>query len=212
MPSGDTEIECMFNPTSYTLNQTLSITHNTSTGRAGGTPEYTGTNAMRLSTQLFFDDFASAKGDVTPKITTLMSWTHPTKSSRDKNQPCPPKVTFQWGDNKQLSGFSGFLKTVNVQYLIFRVDGTPVQAKVDITIEGEPEELSGTNPTSHAVNSRRVHTMIDGDSLQSVAYKELGKPQYWRAIAELNDVDDPMRLAPGTVLLIPTVADAAKSV
>ena len=53
--------------------------------------------------------------------------------------------------------------------------------------------------------------MIDGDTLQSVAYRELGKPQYWRAIAELNAIDDPMRLSPGSVLLIPSVADATKS-
>ena len=53
--------------------------------------------------------------------------------------------------------------------------------------------------------------MIDGDTLQSVAYRELGKPTYWRAIAELNDIDDPMRLAPGTTLLIPSVADATKA-
>ena len=53
--------------------------------------------------------------------------------------------------------------------------------------------------------------MIEGDTLQSVAYRELGKPTYWRAIAELNDIDDPMRAGrPGTVLLIPSVADATR--
>jgi nucleoid-associated protein YgaU len=53
--------------------------------------------------------------------------------------------------------------------------------------------------------------MIDGDTLPSVAFRELGKPAYWRAIAELNGIDDPLRLSPGTVLLIPTLADAAKN-
>jgi hypothetical protein len=80
---------------------------------------------------------------------------------------------------------------------------------VDVTIEGQQEQIGGQNPTSHAVNSRRVHTMIDGDTLQSVAYRELGKPAYWRAIADLNGIDDPLRLPAGTVLLIPSLADAA---
>jgi nucleoid-associated protein YgaU len=44
-----------------------------------------------------------------------------------------------------------------------------------------------------------------------VAYKELGKAAHWRSIAELNGIDDPMRLATGTVLLIPTVADATRN-
>ena len=210
-PAGDHEIECMFNPTDYRLSQTLDVHHNRATATVGGTPEFSGTNAMTLTTQLFFDDFASAKGDVTPKITTLLKWTHPTDDSTNNGQPCPPLVKFVWGGNPQLDTFFGFLRSVSVNYTVFRIDGTPIQAKVDIQIVGLPEQFGQQNPTSRATNTRRVHTMIDGDTLQSVAFKELGKPTYWRAIAELNDIDDPMRLAPGTTLLIPTVADATRS-
>jgi nucleoid-associated protein YgaU len=53
--------------------------------------------------------------------------------------------------------------------------------------------------------------VLEGDTLQSVAYSELGKAAYWRSIAELNGIDDPMRVPPGRVLLIPTVADATRS-
>jgi len=210
-PEGDVEVECMFNPTEYRLSQTLNVTRNRTPSTAGGTPEYGGTNAMTLTTQLFFDDFASAKGDVTPKITTLLAWTKPTKSSLDAGKPCPPLVAFKWGGNPQLNDFSGFLKQVQVNYTIFRKDGTPVQAKVDITIEGQGEQFGGQNPTSHAANSRRTHEVIEGETLQSVAYDELGRPAYWRAIAELNGIDDPFRLPAGTNLLIPSVADAARS-
>ena len=210
-PSGDTEIECMFNPTEYRLTQTLNVTRNQTPATDGGTPEFSGTNAMTLTTQLFFDDFASADGDVTPTITRLLSWTRPTPASRDKKKPCPPLVSFKWGGNPQLDDFSGYLKSVIINYTVFRKDGTPVQAKVDVTIEGQPEQIGGQNPTSRSINSRRVHTMIEGDTLQSVAYAELGKPGYWRAIAELNGIDDPLRLSAGTALLIPTLADAAKS-
>ena len=203
-PDGDQQIECMFNPTEYRLSQSLSVTRNRSAQRPAGTPEYTGTNAMTLTTQLFFDDFASRKGDVTPKISTLLGWTKPTASSRKENKPCPPYVRFKWGGNKQLDNFCGFLKSVQINYTIFRRDGTPVQAKVDITIEGQ-------NPTSHAANSRKTHTVVEGETIQSVAYLELGRPAYWRAIADLNAIDDPLRVRAGTVLLIPSVADAARN-
>lgn len=210
-PSGPTSIECMFNPTEYRLAQTLSITRNRSPQRPAGTPEFTGTNAMTLTTQLFFDDFASANGNVTPRISTLLAWTKPTESSRQAKRPCPPYVSFRWGGNKQLDSFRGFLRSVTVNYTIFRRDGTPVQAKVDIVIEGEQEPIEGQNPTSHAANSRRTHRLVDGETIQSVAYAELGRPTYWRAIAELNGIDDPLRVAAGTVLLIPSLADAARN-
>jgi hypothetical protein len=207
---GSTEIEVMFNPTEYKINQTLNVTRNRTPSTDGGTPEFAGTNAMTLSVQLFFDDFASAKGDVTPRITTLLGWTKPTQASKDAGRPCPPSVAFRWGGNPQLASFSGFLKQVNVSYTIFRKDGTPVQAKVDITIEGQAEQFGKQNPTSHATNSRRTHEVIEGENLQSIAYQELGRPTYWRAIAEMNGIDDPFRLPAGTTLLIPTVADAAR--
>jgi nucleoid-associated protein YgaU len=211
MPSGETEVECMFNPTEYRLNRTVSVSRNRTPATEGGTPEFGGTSPMTLSMQLFFDDFGSLQGDVTPKISTLFEWTKPTSSSRDAGRPSPPLIQFVWG-NAQLDDFQGFLKTVNASYTIFRRDGTPVQAKVDITIESQEEQAGGQNPTSHAINSRRVHTMIEGDSLASVAYRELGKPSYWRAIADFNGIDDPLRVGSGTVLPIPSVADAAKLV
>jgi hypothetical protein len=202
------EIDCMFNPTEYSLSQTIAVNRNTTPATPGGTPQYGGTSPMTLSVKLFFDDFASLKGDVTPKITKLLGWMNPTDESRAHGAPCAPRVSFHWG-NKQLDWLEGFLTKVTVNYKIFRNDGTPVQAEVDIGIEGEYKPKPATNPTSHAANSRRTHAMIEGDTLQSVAFVELGKPTYWRAIAELNGIDDPLRTAPGTVLLIPSLADAA---
>ncbi len=211
MPDGPGEIECSFNPTDYTLTQTVSVPAATSPSKEGGQQQYAGTRAMTFSTNLFFDAFSEAKGDVTPKITTLLAWMKPTKSSGSDGRHCPPLVQFKWGGNPQLDQLKGFLTNATVKYTLFRMDGTPVRAEVAITITGQTEAEAGQNPTSHAANSRRVHQVIEGDTLQSVAYRELGKPAYWRSIADLNGIDDPMRVAPGTVLLIPSVADAARS-
>lgn len=209
--SGPYEIECMFNPTEYSLSQSAKVSSNATPAVPGGTPQYGGAAPMSLSVSLFFDDYAAAKGDVTPKITTLLNWTKPTNKSIKAKAACAPLVQFKWGKNPQLSALQGFLTRVDVTYTLFRKDGTPVQATVKIAIEGQEEKPKGPNPTSHATNSRMTHTSVEGDTLQSIAYDELGRPAYWRAIAELNGIDDPLRLAPGTVLMIPSAADAARS-
>jgi len=49
-----------------------------------------------------------------------------------------------------------------------------------------------------------------GDSLPAVAYREYGNPNLWRALAEANGVDDPLRLRPGTSLLVPSRSDATR--
>ena len=207
-PDNTDPLPCMFNPTEYSLSRTTSVQRNESPQQAGGTPHYSGSGPLSLTMQLFFDDFASMEGDVTPAITRLLSWTVP----KDPTQPNarPPKIGFDWG-NPQLQGFWGYITSLKINYTVFRMNGIPVQAKVDLTIEEVmPEDPPGTNPTSHSINSRRVRTVIEGETLQGLAYRELGKPTYWRAIAELNGIDDPMTLQPGSALLMPTKADAAK--
>jgi nucleoid-associated protein YgaU len=50
-----------------------------------------------------------------------------------------------------------------------------------------------------------VHTLTDGDSLQSVAYKNYGDATRWRTIAEANGIDDPLTLRRGSQLSIPSL-------
>jgi len=203
----DDEMTFMFNPTEYRISQRVNFSIPPRHALTADAPkgEYTGTEPMSVSMQLFFDDFASAKGDVTPKITKLLKWQQP---QDEKGKP-PPLVQFKWG-NKQLENFNGMITDLNISYTVFAKDGTPLQAKVDLTILGADGLEPGKNPTSHAIDMRRVHTVVEGETIQSVAYAELGDPNYWRAIAEVNGVDDPLRLRPGAALVIPDAADAAR--
>jgi nucleoid-associated protein YgaU len=210
-PDPPHEIECSFNPTDYTLTQTVDVPGTPTPTREGGQQQYGGTAPLTFSANLFFDAFSELEGDVTPKITTLLSWMKPTAKSDSNGRHSPPLVQFKWGGNPQLDQLHGFLTNATVKYTLFRRDGTPVRAEVSITIKNQVDPKTGQNPTSHAANSRRVHRVLEGDTLQSVAYSELGKAAYWRSIAELNGIDDPMRVPPGRVLLIPTVADATRS-
>jgi hypothetical protein len=206
------ELEFMFNPTEYSLTQPVTVSQSRTAATPGGTMQYGGAGPMTLNLTMFLDDFASARGDVTPKVSTLLEWTKPTAwSLLPPIKPEAPILRFVWGGNPQLATFKGFLSNVNATYLLFRKDGRPVQAKVVITIQGQQERADGTNPTSRATsNSRRTRTTIAGDTLQSIAFGELGKATYWRAIAELNGIDDPLRVGPGVTLLIPSLADAAR--
>jgi hypothetical protein len=200
------ELTFMFNPTEYRISQSVSIRRSESVFKPGGEIEYTGTSGMTVSMQLFFDDFASMKGDVTPKITKLLDWQKP----NEKEKKGPPFVKFEWG-NKQLQNFKGVITQLNISYTVFAKDGTPLQAKVDLTLDGNVEVAKGKNPTSHAVDMRRVHTVVEGETVASVAYAELGDPGYWRALATANNIDDPLRVRPGRALLIPSAADAARN-
>ena len=62
----------------------------------------------------------------------------------------------------------------------------------------------GQNPTTVGLAGLASHVVRDGDTLQSIAFAHYRDPTRWRAIAEANGIDDPMRLRRGAQLTIPT--------
>ena len=61
----------------------------------------------------------------------------------------------------------------------------------------------GQNPTSGGLATMRTRTMVDGDTLASIAFGEYRNANMSRALAIANGIDDPMRVRPGTTLLVP---------
>ena len=49
------------------------------------------------------------------------------------------------------------------------------------------------------------HVVQRGDTLSGIAGEKYDDPAMWRVIAEENDIDNPLDLEPGTVLVIPAV-------
>lgn len=174
-------------------------------------PQYVSGGPMKVSMDVFFDAFEELQGDVTRDVDTLFAWTRPCPPTLFGLGPAqPPLLAFQWGVSSVLSGFRGFLSSVSAQYLLFRIDGTPVRATAHIELEEAPLEVEGTNPTSGSEAGLRVHVLSEGETLHSVAWAEYGQARFWRALATFNDIDDPMRLAPGTRLLLPSPREAAR--
>ena len=207
---GRTELKFRFNPKEYSISKSTNWTRPTSKAAKSSTkPEFGGVLPQSVTMELFFDDWENPNADLVKDIHTLLEWLKPSNKSINKQKPQPQILKFQWGGNQSLSEFQGFLKSVSAKYTMFKADGTPVRATANITLEEVPNEPKKPNPTSGSRASRRTHVLGAGDSLQSVAYAEYGDPNLWRALAVFNRIDDPLRLAPGTRLLLPSADEAA---
>jgi hypothetical protein len=200
-----------FNPTEYSVTKSARWNRPPTRGAESATPpEFTGTEPTTLSMEIFFDAFEQPAGDVSGDIETLLSWTKPTDASRTQGLAQPPLLRFVWGTSPVLQAFQGFLKSVTVRHTMFRFDGTPIRATAQITLEEVTPEAEAQNPTSGALEGRRGHVVTEGETLQSIAYAEYGRPGLWRGLAEFNAIDDPLRVCPGVELLIPTTAEAVR--
>jgi nucleoid-associated protein YgaU len=109
----------------------------------------------------------------------------------------PPKVKFVWGD----FSFIAIVESVKVTFLMFRPDGTPVRAKAKVKMKQIEEETlhPPQNPTSRSA-ARKVWVVQEGQRLDWIAYQEYGDSAMWRYIAEINKLDNPMKLQPGQIL------------
>ena len=202
-------LEFRFNPKEYTLAKAATWNRPTNKGAKSSTkPEFGGVQPQSVQLELFFDDW-EGDGDLSADIETLLGWLKPTDKSIDTKKPQPQLLHLEGGNTSPLANFKGVLKSVSAKYTMFNSDGKPVRATVTIALEEFPDDPKKQNPTSGSPMTRRARVMAAGDSLHSVAYAEFDDPSLWRGLALFNGIDDPLRVRPGTRLLIPTADEAA---
>ena len=171
-------------------------------------PTYKRTAAGTIQMDIFFDAFEELFGDVTEDVQTLMNWTKPAPADATGVEQ-PPLLQFRWGASQALQGMYFYLSSVSATYTLFRADGTPIRATCSITLVEATNPAHRQNPTSGGRRGLESHVLIEGETLHSVAWTRYGDAGFWRALADFNDIDDPLRVAAGTRLLIPPRRDAA---
>lgn len=198
-------IDFQFNPKELSLSKNAKWKRDAQrNAKKSGVPEFTGADPCKLSLEMFFDATDRMDTSVVKRVEQLFSCCVPTESSRQAKKGSPPWVVFHWGG---MVGFPSFVSSVTAKYTLFTPGGTPVRALCTVALEEISGEQPGQNPTSGARAARDVHVVVAGDSLYSVAHRAYGRPGLWRQIAEANGVDDPMRLRPGTTLLVPALEE-----
>ena len=198
-------IPFQFNPKEVTVAKSAKWTRKAAKkSKTAGSAEFSGAEPCKLTMEMFFD--ASHKGDpsVVESVEALFSCCVPTEKSKDKPHPVPPLVKLQWGT---ITSFPAYVTQISAKFTLFASDGTPIRAACSVSLEEVRREPQKTNPTSGGLTVQRVHSLVEGDSLASVAYAEYGDPELWRRLAEYNGVDDPMDLTRGQVLLLPAIGD-----
>jgi nucleoid-associated protein YgaU len=96
------------------------------------------------------------------------------------------------------------LDHVNGRFTLFLPNGTPVRATLDVSFKEyiDVQVLVRKQPTESA-DHRKMRVVRSGDRIDNIAGEEYGAPGQWRAIVEANNLEDPGRLEPGVVLVIP---------
>jgi nucleoid-associated protein YgaU len=200
-------IKFLFNPKDLSFSKSARWTRQAQpAASSSSTPTFGGSEPATLTVEMFLDATDDMSDKVVATIEQLMKACVPTPSSL-ADKPTPPWVVFRWGG---LQAFPSVVKSVNGKFTLFTPGGIPVRAVCTVVMEEVSAEVTAQNPPSGAKTATNMHVLVDGDTLASVAYKHYGNAAAWRAIAEANDIDDPMRLPVGTALLVPSLAEVRR--
>jgi len=198
-------IEFQFNPKELSLSKSAKWNRDSQKGsKKSDPPQFTGADPSKISLEMFLDASDTQDDRVVKTVEQLFACCVPTDESHQKKKGSPPWVIFHWG---ALTSFTAYISSVSVKYTLFTAGGLPIRGTATVNIEEIAGEQKGQNPTSGGLAARTVHTVVAGDSLPAIAWREYGDPTLWRPIAVRNRIDDPMRLRPGTALLIPAAEE-----
>lgn len=206
LPPGFGTVVFPYNPDEYTVTKEASWHHTPQpSSGGGGTPQFQGTKAQTMEVKILLDQFGIPPNPPEEAIAILKEAMVPTEESKAINDSKPPTVMYGWGTNIIMD--EAYITRLSVTYKRFLL-GNPVLAEAIVSLEAVPTILPGTNPTSGGLTTKRSHTVVEGDTLASIAFHEYRNANRWRALAIANGIDDPMRIRPGMVLLVPDPIEA----
>ena len=168
-----------------------------------GTPPlqtFSGNVVNEIQMELLFDTTMTGDNEREKYIDFLVELTIPV-SETPTAPPEPPACQFVWGEftEEPYLSFDAHLGELSVKYYWFLPNGCPVRASTSVKFKQIVPEDGAQNPTSRS-EARRVWRVIEGQTLDWIAYKEYGDTSAWRHIAQVNNLSNPRNLKAGTVL------------
>jgi nucleoid-associated protein YgaU len=194
------QIQVLFNPTEYNVEFSARFQETAPPGLSNPILQFVNGNAQVLTMDLLFDTYTDGHGTnvtrATQPFTDLVAI--------DGTTHAPPRVKFTWGS----FAFVAVVEKVSQRFTMFRSDGTPVRATLNVTFrqyKSIADQLRDPRRNSADKTKRRV--LEAHDDIWLLAAREYGEPRFWRLIASANDIDDPRRIEPGQVLVLPPIPD-----
>ena len=199
------DIPVMFNPEEYTLNKDNNYAQQSVPGLSAPIVQFVSGNQQTLDMELFLDTYEAHRSgsrqlnqagddvrDLTRKITGLMEI--------DPATHAPPVLIFTWASLT----FTCVLARVSQRFIMFKPDGTPVRARLQVTFnEFRNVELEAKEIKRETADYSKTIIVNQGETLSGIAGRVYGDPKLWRSIARVNDIDNPRSLPTGLSLRIP---------
>jgi contractile injection system tube protein/LysM domain-containing protein len=215
-------IEVRFNPTEYTLNKAVQTAEVPIPGLDSPILQFVRGQAETLSVDLFFDTTEFGMDDHVRSVTELTDQFYQLIKI-DGKLHAPRVCLFSWGQefpgqrvytslgtgSQQRHGFKCIVESVRQRFTLFSPQGVPLRATLTVSLKEYKtlaEQIHELNKQS--ADRTHAHVVTTGETLSQIAALVYDDPAQWRAIADFNQISDPLNLTPGTVVQIPVLTNS----
>lgn len=157
-----------------------------------------------ISVELVFDTYRHGQPEA--KMQNVRESYAPLRKflSVSSEEHAPPVLLFAWGR----VAFVGVLTQMEENFTMFISTGTPVRAKVKVTMEGCPQEDLQSRAL-HSPDRTKVRMVCQNDTLWAMARREYDSPALWRPIALANGIRNPRKLPQAQRIVVPPLTEGS---
>ncbi|WP_183564908.1 CIS tube protein [Mucilaginibacter sp. SP1R1] len=212
------DYEVLINPESYALTYGTEINQQSAQGASESITSFSKRSPQSLSFKFLFDGtgvikrggggllsglavpgLPADKPDVVQDFEKFKSVVY----NYDGTTHQPRYVQLQWGPllyNCQMTHMT-------LTFKLFNPDGTPLRAEADCTFQGVIDETKlAAIENRQSPDLTHIRTVIKGDTLPLLCYKEYGDSKYYYQVAQYNGLADFKKLTAGTKIIFPPIA------
>lgn len=200
-----TTIEVQFNPQTLKLTYTNQIESKNQKG--GSSMQFVGKGTTKLSFEMWFDvtvplPEGTGKDKTWKKLKDVRVLTEKVKffitpNDQKGGKGKMPAVRFIWGSFI----FDGIMESMNENLEFFSDDGRPLRANISVTIVSQEifrfNNLDDSSQTVKTPGTQPLTQARTGDNIPKMT-ANIGQPQDWKLVAAANNIENPLRLKPGT--------------
>lgn len=173
----------------------------TSAGTAG--IQFVGAGTTKLAIALWFDvtgEMANPVDDVRRLTADVLHFMKPRPVEGEEGKVAPPGLRISWGSFL----FDGVVESLEENLDWFSPAGLPLRASIALSMVQQKilvPEFAPATPGAARARPRPFTPARAGQSLQAMAMAAAaGATTPWQAIAAANGIEDPLRLAAGTLV------------
>lgn len=198
---GSEEFVAMFNPNKYTLKYEIEQNERQGAGTSPSAPTFAKMKSQEIDLEFLLDGtgVTGTEEDVPGKVDEFLKAAYEYKGDEHK----PRYLRIWWG---AAFVFDCVLKSADIEYTLFKSDGTPIRAKISGKFTGfVNDELREKKEDKQSPDVTHVREVPPKERIDYLTFKEYKDSDYYLQIAAFNELNSFRKLRTGSTLIFPPV-------